>query len=442
MDGYQRGRSPSGANNSSHSRSQVSPNNQSPSPHTYYDSVAGLGLDPSINANTFTTNPFNNRTPAATQPSSADQSPYEFQSAFSNHSNTSLSPQGAQGVTSDPIFFQNTDGLRSLETTQFGNHSVQSLDTKLDNDVQQFPSFLDTSSNFSQQDFEMFANPAINTSAFSSSAMGFDPQMTGMHQSINPTDLMSRMSSPPHASTPPGLRPPEAHSSPGQPASPGSNAGTSYYTPQHSRHQSLDPSSAAFPQGQTHDWQAMLQNQAFQTHRRAPSEHSEVSSVAPSPYLTQQESFESESHSPSLGAQNDPTLFDNALGMEHFTLSEHVPQRIISPAHSPYISPQLGPQQGMGLVPDQSLLAQQQNSPFTISAPEIYGGNDSRPMLQHQHNSTGEMGQAASMAPPEINVEFAPPSRTNTMEPDKQPSPDYDALSPPTRKFEINYSKI
>ena len=47
--------------------------------------------------------------------------------------------------------------------------------------------------------------------------------------------------------------------------------------------------------------------------------------------------------------------------------------------------------------------------------------------------SQGDIGQASQMAPPSINVEFAPPSRNPTMGRSK-PTTDIDSLSPPTRE--------
>lgn len=43
-----------------------------------------------------------------------------------------------------------------------------------------------------------------------------------------------------------------------------------------------------------------------------------------------------------------------------------------------------------------------------------------------------DMGQAAQMAPPEINVEFAPTTRQPNFEPPRYES-EFDALSPPVR---------
>ena len=43
---------------------------------------------------------------------------------------------------------------------------------------------------------------------------------------------------------------------------------------------------------QAQEWQNMLEIPSFQSHRRAPSEHSDVSSVSHSPYAGHHESFD------------------------------------------------------------------------------------------------------------------------------------------------------
>ena len=78
-------------------------------------------------------------------------------------------------------------------------------------------------------------------------------------------------------------------------------------------------------------------------------------------------------------------------------------------ANIPYISP---PADGNPQYPDPST--------------DMYGAG-----LDMQ--SQGDIGQASQMAPPSINVEFAPPSRNPTMGP--KPTTDIDSLSPPTREW-------
>ncbi|KAI1923388.1 DNA-binding transcription factor [Ophidiomyces ophidiicola] len=267
------------------------------------------------------------------------------------------------------------------------------------------------------------------------SSLLFDPQtaQAAAHhntQSVNPADL-SRMPSP--RPSPPHLAPPESHTSP-RPTSPASSPGT-FYTPQHSRQASLDPATAAYVTGHGHsDWQGMLGSQSFQGHRRAPSEHSDVSSVSHSPYLTQ-ESFDisDNNHSPLLMAQPDNLLYENALGIGSFTISDQ--DQAFSPAHTPYnMSPRLMAQQPGGDLANENafLNTQNLNNHFVTLPSDTYTINTDipGPTLQSQ-TSPSEMGQAAQMTPPVISVDFAPPSRTSTFETMNKVDQDKDTLSPP-----------
>ena len=259
------------------------------------------------------------------------------------------------------------------------------------------------------------------------------------------------MSSPQNMNTtPPNLMPPDAASSPGH-GSP-SSALPQSLSPHHSRHASLDPSSAIFSNGQQPtDWTGMLSGAQFQTHRRAPSEHSDVSSsVAPSPYLNQQDSFEAfdPNPSPMLAAQPDQHMYHDALGIEAFSLSDnhqqahqqqqqqqqqqrHMQQQEgISPRHSPYPSPRMSPSPGFTMPPESQYLLSNdmQNGLNGQSGPEMYNNQPQYGMK----NGSIDMGQAAQMAPPEINVELAPPSRDNGFEQPRGEN-DLDALIPPER---------
>ncbi|ODM23499.1 hypothetical protein SI65_01088 [Aspergillus cristatus] len=289
-------------------------------------------------------------------------------------------------------------------------------------------------SNQADFDFSLYQNPASPSSTTApeyDSSLLLDPQLNQQSrpssQSINPADLVSPISSPQDTT--------HQHS-PG-PMSPPSSAGP-YYTPQHSRHTSLDPSTAAFlTTGHSNsDWQSMMGSAAFQGHRRAPSEVSDVSSVAPSPYMSQHESFDGVENNPSplLAPQNDPA-YDN-LGIESFTLSDQQhPQQLqgFSPAHSPYLSPQLMPQQGPEMIPNIPYVSapadNNNNAQYPNPPTDTYGNADAFPNLQ----VPGDIGQASQMAPPSINVEFAPPSRDPTVTVSK--STDIDSLSPPARRI-------
>lgn len=246
---------------------------------------------------------------------------------------------------------------------------------------------------------------------------------------INPAEL-SKMSSPQdHAS--PNLLSPDNANSPGQPASPTSTNGQ-YYTPQHSRHQSLDPSSAyAVP--------SEYQNAAFQNfqHHRTPSNQSEVSSnTGYSPNLGHPEVFDSvENHaSPYMHPQPDTS---NDYGLGAFSLQ---PQP--SPGHSPYVSPRLMPNQGLGL--GQDLLLNQPQS--QMPGPEIYTSQaesySNMPPAHNRHGSTlSDMGQADQFAPPTIQIDPAPVSRQNSFEPGNNPFGDGN-LSPRTGKSSTITQKV
>jgi hypothetical protein len=183
------------------------------------------------------------------------------------------------------------------------------------------------------------------------------------------------------------------------------------------------------------DWQAVMANSSFHNHRRAPSEVSEISSAAHSPYLPQHDSFDIGDNNPSplLAPQNDPSLYDNAaLGIESFTLSEHHHQQqqqpAFSPHHSPYISPQLIPQQVADMVPSGPFIsAPATSSPYPTPPIEGYANAEG---LVPQGSACGDIGQASQMAPPSINVEFAPPAKSQVFPSDK-PMGDMDTLSPP-----------
>lgn len=316
---------------------------------------------------------------------------------------------------------------QSFDTGNFVSQLDQSSPNMPISPEENFSNLLN--SNQADFDFALYQN---TTSPSSTTGPEFDPpslldpqihqQSRPSSQSINPADLVSPISSPQNPASP-------------GPISPPSSAGP-YYTPQHSRHTSLDPSTAAYVTGNSNDWQSMMGSAAFQGHRRAPSEVSDVSSVAHSPYMSQHESFDgvdNNNPSPLLAPQNDPNLFENTLGIESFTLSEHQnPQQLqgFSPAHSPYLSPQLMPQQGPEMVPSIPYIStpgDNNANPHYPNPPDLFGTD---PM------TSGDIGQASQMAPPSINVELAPPSKNPTIGPSK--TTDIDSLSPPPREFHMH----
>lgn len=415
MEGPQRGRSSSAGHHPNHHM------NHSPSPHQFQDHSSRLELDSSLGPVVFTSGAFSTDLTASTHPNHLQYN-YHFdpQPLPGDHFNgqdleSSFQPNGvASELQHSPS---------NLEIPQSSSH--------------QFNSDLlasDTSSGFGD-----FSHPQDLTGKQEQSfdggfVMSSDIQggMQSQHQSINPADIMSNMSSPQNLiPTPPNLIPPESISPRG--GSPAPHQGQ-LYSPNHSRHASLDPSSAIFPHALPTDWSNMLQQQQFQTHRRAPSEHSDVSSsVAPSPFLPQQDAFDAfdPKHSPMLGAQSDSQLYQDALAMERFSLSDAQQQQRRSPRHSPFPSPRMSPQSGLGLPQESNFVLSQDMQGFSGGpGPDIYAGQpDDFSQFGARHGS-GDLGHVAQMVPPEINVEYAPTTRQSSFEPSR-PETDLDALSPP-----------
>lgn len=198
--------------------------------------------------------------------------------------------------------------------------------------------------------------------------------------------------------------------------------------------ESLDPSSALYPQGQGNEWMGMG---AYRSHKRTPSDNlSDISSNHASPYMGTLDDMNSHT-SPLLNPTSDPS-FNNGLGLDQFSLSEHQQFASHSPGHSPGHSPYLAPQQQQTLPPftaennfglnptSNGRFVQPQNGYDMFSGM----GTEAFPSL-NQGGSPGEFGQADHMSPPEINIDFAPPSRVPTT--NMEDANSADALSPPAR---------
>ena len=282
-------------------------------------------------------------------------------SPASHHQGPFQAPSNPAGLLGD----QSGGASFSTATTSFGNQFDQSpfggaanFNTSTNSFTQQTPSFnqpsyLDSSlpegitSNASFGDFGDFGAASLNNqldpplfgdlNQFSSDAGALDPALAA----TAPSNLMNQMSTQAQTSpTPPHLLSPSMqrqHSSGGSPHNSPGLQQTGFQPPHnHSRHTSLDPSSAAYPQ----NWNGMQ----FQ-HRRVPSDaHSDVSSSAhPSPYLGNVENFEG---SPLLNPQQDPSMYQEVMGIGQFSLNDQqAANPYISPAHSPHVSPRLMPQQ-------------------------------------------------------------------------------------------------
>ena len=410
-------------------------NHSSSSPH-YLNHNAFLGLDPSTSSST--SGAFNTGIPSV---SGAEQ--YSFQSDYLT--STAQAPPFQQHTLPSNDFadqeFSQPYGQRNSISDSHQRPSLLNLQQsnhRLSGDFLNTDRSAPFTDPFQRQDTPqkqdlLMVDPSLHT--------GNQPQ----NQSINPADIMSNMSLPQnHLATPPNLMSLDSLSPSGQAPSPQQRL----YSPNHSRQVSLEPASAAFIHGQQPtDWTGMLGAASFQQRRRAPSEHSEVSSATPSPFLPQQDSFETfdQGHSPMLNAQHESTLYQDAsFGIERFSLADQQQQqkqqqqrRGMSPGQSPYISPQMSPHRGLGIS---------QESPFGIinstelsnqfsggPGSQIYNGQTEPDFSNFQlKHETSDMGQAAQMAPPEINVELAPPSRQQNFELHNTEN-DLDALSPPER---------
>lgn len=408
----QRGRSPSAG----HQQPHINPSH-SPSPHQFQENTnsigLGLGLDSSSQGNNqqyMTTGGFNSNT---TLPS------YNDNNQFLNQQGQSFSQSGLD----EPMYIPSSDFNQqqfvkqedqSVTFGQQGSFTRELLDPNLP-------------TNFNG-DFPLFSGPNNPADQYDPSFLFNQLPSQSSDQSVNPANL--DMASPQsHADTPPGLLLPD-HLSPGSAhQSPNFNQNQFQSSPGHSRNASLGPESAAFPQGT--DWSMMPPQ--FTGHRRTPSEYSDVSasSAQHSPNLGHHDTFESieNQHSPMQHPQ-DPSLYqDLNSGIGSFSLSDPQiqhsasPRRGLSPAHSPAISPRLGPQP-LPMMNQQNNFMLGMNNGFAPQQ-DMYNGQESFPTLGN------DMGQGQQMVP-DINVEFAPNSRQNSFEPPK-PSLDQAALTPPDR---------
>lgn len=399
----QRGRSPSAGHQQHHINQS-----HSPSPQPFQDNGSlglGIGLDNQIQTNDqqFLNNNFNSNNGYANN-------------EFMNQQTQSFSQGGLVDSTYVPSTDFNQQFKQEEQSSPYNQPQLGSFTQDL----------MNATSGFNEGgDFPLFpANPAEYDPSFFTN----DPQSHSRNQSVNPSQL--DMSSPQNAPTPPGnLLQPDSHSPASAHNSPNFNTNQFQSSPNHSRHASLGPESAAFPHGQTVEWSMMPPQ--FTGHRRTPSEYSDVSvsSAHHSPNLGHHDSFDPDPHhSPMQQAQD--SIYENVLGIGNFSLSDNQvqhgasPRRGLSPAHSPAISPRLGPQQ-MPNMGQQNPMYLMNNNGYGPNSIYGQGQQEAFPQLQ------ADIGQSQQMVP-DINVEFAPASRQNSFEPPK-PSLDQDALIPPDR---------
>jgi hypothetical protein len=400
----QRGRSPSAGHRNDNIRS-------SPSPHAFQQYNVPH-YDPSVH-------------PTSSYPATS--------SGFdSNHFlATTQSQPFPQQTALDQSFLQATQSLSQHNTPHFGPQGSNLA-----------PDPLDITNNIDPDFNSFFAGTDLNQGQAINPYLGatLDPQLLDSQPQQSPSDFANQMATTQaHSPTPPHLLPTmNNQQKPSPHTSPNLNQGA-FPPPSHSRHASasLDPS-AAYGQGQGSEWGNMAN---FRGHRRAPSEtYSDVSSAHASPYLTQQDSFEDTQPSPLLNAQTDPQLFhDPVMQFGQFTLNDGSSH--ISPGHSPHLSPRLIPQQQQQQQQQQQALPQFQpgsfgleqgmNGQFAQQGMGVYPNQGAEPFpLLNQ--GIPEFGHADPMSPPEINIDFAPPSRQASFEPPK-PEHQADALSPPDR---------
>ncbi|KAK3171174.1 hypothetical protein OEA41_003258 [Lepraria neglecta] len=325
----------------------------------------------------------------------------------------------------ESTFQQETSHMNGHQANQQHQQDALGLNQNFDAYSQQQPDFIGKQGQSFENNFML--DPQLDT----------DQQPQGH---INPQDIMSDMSSPQNmVPTPPNLMPPSGHSS--GPTSPVTSQGHQW-SPNHSRNASasLDPSSAAFTNGQAQtEWAGMQ----FQTHRRVPSDaRSDVSSsAAPSPFLAQQESFEQfePSPSPMMHPQPDPQIFNDGLGIGNFSISDNQPH-VHSPRHSPFVSPRMSPQPGLGLAQEASFMPlQNQNNGFNgVSGPQMYSSEAFPQFEPGERLGSNDMGQSTQMAPPEINVQLAPSTQQPGFDPSPRSEHDFDALTPPDNRGRKN----
>jgi hypothetical protein len=137
---------------------------------------------------------------------------------------------------------------------------------------------------------------------------------------------------------PSALRSPFMHGSSVLPATPLQDA--SNMSRPRETSESLDPSSAAYPQRNGTEWSGM--GASHRAHQRYPSDQlSHISSAHNSPYMQALDSFDRSSHMLDPSASADPA-FSDGLGLGHFSLNDPQSQNFYSPGHSPATSPNDG----------------------------------------------------------------------------------------------------
>ncbi|KHN98566.1 C2H2 type zinc finger domain-containing protein [Metarhizium album ARSEF 1941] len=314
----------------------------------------------------------------------------------------------SQASVSDPAAFDPGAGFAHRPASAPGADGALSFDTQ----SQSTTAYM--SPNLNDGDFSLFP-PGNQGDQFN--APLFEPS------SLDPNGINS-MASPPshHTPIPPNLLQPDSLQPASAHQSPPFGRHHQFSPPQssHSRNASLGPEAALLP-NQIGDW---AQQPQFQGHRRSPSEYSDVSSVSPSPNLASADSFDDHpGHSP-LQRASDGSLYQDVLNIESFSIGDNI-QHGRSPSHSPAISPRINPQQ----MPDM-------NQPVFVLAPPSGGfgggmGYHSMQPTSFPSLASQERGDISHMAPPAINIDFAPNNAKQGPYESVKPRIDQDSLTPP-----------
>ncbi|PIA92601.1 Transcriptional regulator CRZ1 [Cercospora beticola] len=417
MDAH-RGRSPSAGQTSNHIRHSTS---ASPHPSPLASSFDGAANSATLQNTSLTTDAF----ATGLNVTSGQFSDPTF--------NTDFSSQAQFGLAPTYTAFPDQSQQQTLANNTSNHNYLQSQGFQDPNGVSSaFPTF--------------DANFGSSSSLDPNVLDGVDPsgldllnQQPGTNTTINQTlDPMAAMTQS-HSPTPPHLfaeqQARRLSGSPSPHASPRFQQAS--YAQQMNRprmnSESLDPSSARYPQGGSNEWQHMG---AYRSHQRTPSDNlSDISSNhAASPHIGTLDAFEHSS--PMLNPAQDPT-FNTGLGFENFNLNEQQ-QQFYSPGHSPGHSPHLMPQSQQTLpqfTADNNFgLTSTMNGQFNTQngGLEMFPGlgQEAFPAANLDNQSPGG-GMADHMSPPEINIDFAPPSRVPTENMGIEKSAD--ALSPPIR---------
>lgn len=430
MEAPNRGRSPS-AGQQANQRIR-----SSPSPHDFRGHVSPLSFNHQPPNQNFTSQSFNDNNLSPTAGGNID---FNNSSSYLDAGNQQQSFLQPQSLTSGSEF--NDQGLDELFQASglTANEQGQPNFDPRESDPQFQSEMLALNTNFGGFPHQQAFN--VKQEHYSKNDLFLDPQLPNnaqqsQDQSINPADIMSNVSSPRNlVPTPPHLL--QVNSQHSEPTSPFGQPAHDW-SPGHSRHASLDPS-AAYGNGQQQEWGGMMQGSQFQQHRRAPSEHSDVSSsVAPSPYMAQSDTFEFDQNaSPMLGPQRDNHLYQDGLGIGSFSISDDNPHNH-SPHHSPFVSPRMSPQPGLGAAKEMSFmgLPETQRGFGGRLTPEGYPTSSEQfPVLPpEQRLPSNDYGQADQYDVPQINVDPAPMAHQPLMEQHPRSRTDMDALSPPEQR--------